>query len=139
MNTRHGDLSYASEQFGVMDRQANQDNMNALMDTHTKAWFREGGVQLKVLRYLIVLLTCFVIGTLLLRVVYIFGNRRRDPLTRRRDWESRRRRVSIIIPHTKSAPDRKLGLEARSGTQKGKDRVVDREPVPDVKDTCIVM
>jgi hypothetical protein len=139
INTRHDDLSYASEQFGVMDRQANQDNMNAWMNTHTKAWFRDGGVQLQILRYLIVLLTCFVVGTLLLRVVYILGNRRRDPLTRRRVWESRKRRVSIIVPHAKSTPDRAMGSEGNAGARKEKDQVVNRERVPDVKDTCIVI
>jgi hypothetical protein len=139
INTRNGDLSYASEQFGVMDRQANADNTNAWMDAHIKAWFRDGGVQLQVLQYLIVFLTCFVVGTLLLRVVYILGNRRRDPLTRRRGWESRKRRVSIIIPHAKSTPDRAMGSEGNAGAPKEKDQVVNRERVPDVKDTCIMI
>jgi hypothetical protein len=66
-------------------------------------------------------------------------NRQRDSLTRRRGWESRKRRVSIIVLHAKSTPDRAMGSEGNAGARKEKDQVVNRERVPDVKDTCIMI
>jgi hypothetical protein len=47
--------------------------------------------------------------------------------------------VSIIVLHAKSTPDRAMGSEGNAGARKEKDQAVNRERVPDVKDTCIMI
>jgi hypothetical protein len=117
-----------------MDWQALGDKADAWTDTHIHEWFREGGIQLEVLRYLGICMICSAIGTLLVRVVHSLGNRRRDTLARRRKREGARH-----LPHAKTARARAPGSGAKSEVRWAKNRAKKREAVPDVKDTCAMM
>jgi hypothetical protein len=122
-----------------MEPESLADRAETWVDAQLEQKLTKGGIMHDVLWYLIVFLTCFVTGTLLLRVVHVLlRSGRRGRLARRRTGRAG------DVPRTKR--DRVLGRrlsvryddEQRAGTRRKEDRVVNGRAVPDVGDSCIL-
>jgi hypothetical protein len=115
------------------------DRFEVWLDAKVDEKLRDGKIMLDVLQYLIVFLTCFVIGTLLLRILHTLRYGRRDSFVGKRGWMSRTYCAGRYDPHALSMPLGVVGSRAIMGGRRRKDQMVNDGAVSNVRDTRIII
>jgi hypothetical protein len=112
--------------------------MRAWVEKTLDAWLGER-VVLYALRYLLVLLTCFVTGILLLRVLGILSYCQRFSPVERPGGANGREKVGRCEPRTMTVALRPTSMRSNIGAEAKEEVAADIDKMPDIGDSCVSM